>query len=675
MRKQVLINVEATEVRLAMLEDGALVELFVEDIQSKSNVGSLYLGRVEGIVPGLKAVFLNIGRERNAFLHFSGILPEYDLPQRGRPERAYYYDDSDLPSEPDDDAENDYVEMYDSPVAESSQLNDDEEDDSEAVSEEAIERPKRVRIPHRSKPLCVGDEILVQVIKDEINDKGARVTSFVSLPGRYLVMMPYAERTGGVSRRIDSAEERKRLRHILRTIQSDPNDPEFGRSSFIIRTAGLEQDEKAIREDAEQLRKTWRMIQAKAKKSHAPCIVYNEQEILSRVARDYFSDDLDEILVDSKPALRQLINACQLMIPSLTKRIHYFDSTTSLFDAFEVELQFQGALSRKVMTPSGGGIVVDETEALTAIDVNSGRYVGQSDQEQVILHTNLEACHVIARQLRLRDIGGLIVIDFIDMATSDQEASILRELKRCLKSDRARFSVSNFSEFGTVQMTRKRVRRSLARSLYRPCPYCEGEGRIQTESQLWKALKYDLTMTLERIPRPKAIQIQVHETLKQYMQSHAVGDLSEIANAFNVSLNIVSVKDSHHERYQIVTPEMLAATYMPANLPPTGIPPTGIAPPASLNGRAASSSASRIAPTPSVFEQASVVNAAGSQHALHHEESILQRTELPSRRSSRSSDHSKIIASAGGRRPGTVSANKLNARQRSRSDFEDSGDY
>lgn len=521
---------EATDIRVAVLEDGTLVELFVEDIKSRSKIGSIYKGRVEGIVPGLKAVFVNIGCEKNAFLHFSDVLPEFDLPQRGRPERERRGPVR-LPDEMDDeDDDDDLIE---------------DEDYIEPLPDEAGGTLRPPRPPRRSQQLQVGDEILVQVTKEEINDKGARITTFISLPGRFLVLMPFSEQGGGVSRRIEDAGERRRLRDILKDIQ-----PENG--SFIIRTAGLEEAEAAIRKDAELLQRRWQGILRKADRARAPISVYDEQEILTRVARDTFSDDIDEVLIDSKPAMFQLIKTLQEMIPEICERIHYYDSSTSIFDTFEVEKQFQKALRRKVWLRSGGAIVIDETEALTAIDVNSGKFVGVEDQDSVILKTNLEACRAIARQLRLRDLGGLIVIDFIDMSTREHELQVLREYKRCLRSDRAKYSISDFSEFGLVQMTRKRVKKSLASSLYLPCPYCEGSGRILSEPQLWKQLKYDLIAELEKPPKAAAVDVITHSQLKTYMQENVLEALTWLANKYQVTINVIASNEFHHEQIKIV---------------------------------------------------------------------------------------------------------------------------
>lgn len=537
MRKQILINVEETDIRVAAMEDGVLVEMFVENLESRTKVGNIYKGRIESIVPGLKAAFVNIGCEKNAFLHFADILQEYDLPHRGRPERL-------RPSKLEDANTDETIEEDDEFAAPT--LSDDEAMELMEEEDEEEPLPKKVKRPSpRSKQLHVGDELLVQVTKEEINTKGPRITSYISLPGRFLVLMPCSDRGGGVSRRIDDTTERRRLRQILRNIEA-------GEGSVIIRTAGIDQSEEEILQDVDQLRKTWGSIQRTASRVSAPARVYDDQEILHRVVRDYFTEDIDEILIDNKDSMRKLITSTQDMVPSLVNRVIYYDSPTNIFDTFEVETQFQKALKRSVGMRSGGAIVIDETEALTAIDVNSGKFVGQGDQDQVILKTNLDACRAVARQLRLRDLGGLIVIDFIDMNQRDHELQVLREFKRCLRGDRAKYTTSDFSTFGLVEMTRKRVRKSLARAFFTPCPYCDGSGHIISPPQLWKQLKYDLLAKLESKPKAESVDITVHCDLKTYLQDNVLEALTNIAQEYDIKLNIISKYDYHHERYDIV---------------------------------------------------------------------------------------------------------------------------
>lgn len=533
------------DLRVAVMEDGTLAELFIESAAAQSIIGNIYQGRVESIVPGLRAVFVNIGMEKNAFLHFNDVLPEYELPQRGRPERDYpsrtaarapeRMKDA-TESEEDNSLDDEYVEPLGG-------VEDAEDDDDEG--EEAPPPPKPKRQPRKAHRLRVGDEILVQVVKEKISEKGARVTTYLTLPGRFLVFMPFADNSGGVSRRIEDIGERRRLRQILREINEEVG-------AVIIRTAGLEQEEEEIRRDARQLAQNWADIQKRAAKHHAPACVHNDHEILRRLVRDNFTADIDEILIDSIPAMRELVEACETMVPTLVDRIHYYDSPTNIFDTFEVEKQFQKALKRKVWLRSGGAIIIDETEAMTAIDINSGKFVGDEDQESVILKTNLEAARAIARQLRLRDLGGLIVIDFIDMGSRDHELQVLREFKRVLRSDRAKFSISDFSNFGLVEMTRKRVRKSLVHSLYRPCPYCGGSARILNESQMWKQLKYDLIAELEQTPDVERVEIMVHSQFKTYLQDNVLDALAAIAGRYGVGLNIIGCPEMHHEAIKFV---------------------------------------------------------------------------------------------------------------------------
>lgn len=537
MYKQVLINVEATDLRVAMLEDGELVELFVDHFNSQSVLGNIYKGRVEGIVPGLKAVFVNIGHEKNAFLHFSDVLQEYDLPMKGRPQRQAPAASKRKAGPAKDEAgedEDDYIEPQILP-------GEDEEEEEDA-------RKRRSRSAKRSRPLQVGDSILVQVVKEPINEKGARITSYISTPGRYLVMMPFSDNAGGISRKIDNPEERRRLRDLLRGLKNTEG------GSFIIRTAGLEEDEQAIVEDHDFLVKQWKTIRKKNLRANAPALIHNEQDILQRLVRDTLRNDIDEILIDSRSEMKNLIKACEMMAPAMIERIHLYQSSKNIFEVFEVEQQFQKALRRKVWMKNGGFLVIDETEALTAVDVNSGKYVGSEDQDQVILHTNLAACEMISRQLRLRDLGGLIVIDFIDMTNRDHQHQVLRQFKSCLRKDDAKYAMTGFSDFGLVEMTRKRVRMSLARAIYRQCPYCEGAGRILGEPQIWKRIKYAIIDELAKHPGTDSAQILVHSQIRSYLQKEVLDDIQRISGEYGIALEFVARPDFHHEQFEIVRP-------------------------------------------------------------------------------------------------------------------------
>lgn len=539
MHKQVLINVEATDLRVAILEDGELVELFVEQFGAASTLGNIYKGVVEGIIPGLKAVFVNIGQEKNAFLHFSDVLQEYDLPMKGRPQRLPRAK-PDVAAEEEEARDSDGADEYIEPQI----LPDDDEIAAEEEESNGSAGRKK-RPPRRSRKLKVGDSILIQIIKQPINDKGARITSYISLPGRYLVMMPFSDRQGGISRKIESQGERRRLRDLLKKLEPDSG-------SLIIRTAGKEEDDRGIHEDFDFLNKQWKSTKRKNLRATAPSLIYNEQEILHRLVRDNLRNDIDEILIDSKIEVKKLIKACEAMAPAMVERIHLFESTRNLFDVFEVEQQFQKALQRKVWLKSGGFLVIDETEALTAVDVNSGKYVGTGDQDQVILKTNLEACGALSRQLRLRDLGGLIVIDFIDMTNRDHQQQVYRELRNRLNQDEAKYAMTGFSDFGLVEMTRKRVKMSLARTIYSECPYCKGGGKILGEPQIWKTIKYAISEELTAHPGTEAARITVNSHIRSYLEKAVLGDIRSLAGRFKVQLDFVANPDFHHEQYEIV---------------------------------------------------------------------------------------------------------------------------
>lgn len=532
MHNQVLINVEATDIRVAILENGELVELFVEQFNKKSILGNIYKGRVDAIVPGLKAVFVNIGLERNAFLHFQDILSEYSLPDRGRPER--------LPSsrmqklEEEEKAWGAEDDEYDPPSG-------DDADD-----EDAKEPKAPPRAPKASIPLKVGDTILVQITKEPLGTKGPRVTSYLSLAGRYLVMMPFASNSGGVSRKIMDGDDRRRLKDLLKSLKGE------GSGGFIIRTAGLKEGDSAIKEDHAALQSVWREIQKRAEKAPAPALLHDESSIILRLVRDSIRSDVDEILVDSRAHVKELAIACEAMAPQMVDRIHLYESSKNIFEVFEVEKQFQKAIRRKVWLKSGGAIILDETEALTAIDVNSGKYVGDGgDQDSVILKTNLEACHEVSRQLRLRDLGGLVVIDFIDMTNRDHQRQVLAELRNCLRRDNAKYSMTGFSEFGLVEMTRKRVRMSLANAIYKACPYCEGSGKILGEAEIWKLVKYSLVQELTKNPGIESVDVVVNPDIRTYLQKEVLPDIKAIAVRHKVKLNFVGRADLHWEQFEI----------------------------------------------------------------------------------------------------------------------------
>ncbi|MBN1868909.1 Rne/Rng family ribonuclease [Candidatus Sumerlaeota bacterium] len=525
MKKQVLINVEDKDIRVAVLESGELTQLFVEQIEEKSIVGNIYKGLVESIVPGLNAAFVDIGLDRNAFLHFADICSDYGVPEKGAPRRSGK--ESSSPEKAD---------ASDSP---------DKSDASDGSAGSGTRSRKAAG--SRRRLLKVGDEILVQATKEPMSTKGARVTSYISLPGRYLVLLPISSREGGVSRRIEDANERKRLRTILKQLKADEG-------SFIVRTAGLDQDEDEISSDVKKLTKLWTRIRRSAALKKAPSLVHDDHEILGRLVRDELAEDTDELIIDSKAHARQLKQILASILPQLKNAVTIYDNPDeNLFEKHQIESQFQKALKRRVWLKSGGSIVIDEAEALIAIDVNTGKFVGRGDQEETILKTNLEAAETVSRQLRLRDVGGIIVIDFIDMKSRENQRELLRCFKELLKRDRAKTTVIPLTEYGLLQMTRKRVRQSLSKVIFRQCPYCDGSGRVLTEQQIWKSIKYEILRTLKKRPEAKSLRIMVHPDMRRYLETEVLDAAKQIANRSGAALAFVDNKDLHVEECSIIT--------------------------------------------------------------------------------------------------------------------------
>ncbi len=501
MEKKVLINCEERELRIAFLEDGELAELFIEKTEDRTIVGNIYRGTVEDVVPGLRAAFVDVGLERRMFLHFQDI----------RSESLTLHQEDPQPRQ---------------------------------RGARATGRPRRPYGEQGEPPVSRGDVIVVQVIKDEIGDKAPRVTTNLSLPGRYLVLLPFPSQEGGVSRKVDSGAARHRLKRILDDIRSDG-------MSYIVRTAGVDAPEAAIRDDVTHLRHQWEQIIRRHRSLGKPGLVYDDQDIIFRAVRDVFSSDVNEVHIDSPAEHKKLIAALEQFLPHLVERVKLSNSTTNLMRLYQVDKQMQKALKRRVWLKSGGYVVIDEMEALVAIDVNTGRFTGKRDQEKTILQTNLEACEVIAQQLRLRDIGGIVVCDFIDMASRENQNLVIEELRKHLKRDRSKIALTRIGEFGLLQLTRKRVRQSLSHQIFIECPYCAGTGKILSEDQVWRNLKYDLLDMLQGPKRPANVCVTAHPHLVDYFQKSYSDAIERIALAFDVTVTFAPCDALHLEEYRL----------------------------------------------------------------------------------------------------------------------------
>ncbi|GAB4343175.1 MAG: ribonuclease G [Calditrichia bacterium] len=424
MKKEIIINSTNEDTRIAILEDGQLVEIFVERPDNERMVGDIYKGRVRRVVKGMQAAFINIGFEQDGFLHFS-------------------------------DMGNEVNQLF-------------ADVDEEQLEEE--EKSKRDIDP--ADLLRNGQEITVQIIKEPISSKGPRVTTELTLPGRFLVLVPNQDRVG-VSRKISSFKERRRLRQVCRKLRPKG----FG---IIIRTVAEGKSEEVLKQDLNKLLKTWQKVQRDIKQATPPKLIFKDLGMASSVIRDLFTNDVNRVVVDSRKMYREVTRYLKEVGSELMNRVEYYKGKLPIFDEFKIEDEIKRSLERKVWMKNGGYLIIEHTEALTSIDVNSGRYFGKKNHEQNSLKINLEAAREIARQLRLRDIGGLVVIDFIDMEQQHNKEKVLNELRKEFAKDRAITRVSEISRFGLVEMTRQRIRPSLIYNITEPCPTCEGVGLIPT---------------------------------------------------------------------------------------------------------------------------------------------------------------------------------------------------
>ena len=441
MGKRIVVNAGLIETRVAVQDGNVLTELYVEREGRRSIVGSIYKGIVTNVLPGMQAAFVDIGLPKDAFLYAGDYTAK-----RG---------------------EEDSVDA----------VADDEEDTSDLDVAEAEPEPRvHAPAPPIEEVLRRGQEVLVQVSKESLGTKGARVTSFVSIPGRSIVYMPQSRHVG-VSRRIRDEEERERLRNIVKQLR-----PPTG--GFIVRTVAEGKGEEDLAADIQFLSRLWNQVQERFEHAPAPSLLHEEMDLTFRVVRDLFSPQVDEFLVDSPEAHAKCVQFASTYVPQLADRVKLWDKDEPIFESTAIEKEIDKALRRRVWLKSGGYIVIDHTEALVAIDVNSGKYVGKRDFEETVLKINLEAVAEVVRQIRLRDLGGIIIIDFIDMDRPEHRDQVFKALLKVLTDDKARTNVLEISELGLVEMTRKRVRQSLQSLFCAPCPACKGSGMIKSDAAI-----------------------------------------------------------------------------------------------------------------------------------------------------------------------------------------------
>jgi ribonuclease G len=489
MTREIIVNVSPRETRTAVLEDGSLMELRVE--REERVVGSIYKGIVQNVLPGMDAAFVDVGLERNAFLYVADILPDDDL-------------------------------------------------DGESPASIKRSDLRRRQIKNLLKP---GEEIMVQVIKGAHSTKGARVSSRISLPGRYVVLVPNGNHVG-VSRKIESREERERLKKI-----GDKIRPEgFG---LVLRTECESRTERELRADVKYLVASWERIEQNSRSMRAPACVYRDQTLLYRTLRNMLAEDINRMVIDDPDEYEKVHAIAEMISPNLKGKVQLYDGESPVFDTYNIERDLEKLLKRKVWLKSGAYLVIDEMEAITAIDINTGKNVGSTNLSDTILKANLEAAEEVARQLRLRDMGGIIVVDFIDMASAADRKKVLTEFSNILKRDRARTRVGKISSLGLVELTRKRTEESITEALTTACPTCEGVGRVPSSETVSLWVERDLRRALQE--PGNASLVECHSDVCEAIIGTDGANIENLEHTLRRAIYVRANDQLAHDQYSIET--------------------------------------------------------------------------------------------------------------------------
>jgi ribonuclease G len=498
MPSEIIINVAREETRVAVLDRKILTDLYIDRVKQRDLVGNVYKGKILKVLPGLQAAFVDIGYEKAAFMHVSEFTGEPILEE---------------------------------PLA----------DMDEKAPE--ISKPRRTASKPIEDLLEEGQDLMVQVTKGPIGTKGSRVTAYISLPGRYLVFMPNVDHIG-ISRRIEKDEERLRLKQLMQKLRKPG-------SGYIVRTVSEGVSDDELRSDVEFLQASWEEILEKNRRSKAPALLHSDLDLVFRTVRDHFTKDVHSLWIDSKPEYEAIREFVGRFLPELLPRIHLYTKEEPIFDHFDLEAEIAKAMARKVWLKSGGHIVIDHTEAMTVIDVNTGRFVGKRDLEDTIVRTNLEAVKEIAYQIKLRSIGGIILIDFIDMERERNREKVFQALNDVLAHDKARTRVLRVSELGVVEMSRERVREDIYRALSEPCHYCEGRAYTKDPTTVC----YELFRDIRRVgpaPDEAVIVIGAHPSVATVLADEEAASVAELERECRIKMIIKADPRLHIEQYDIV---------------------------------------------------------------------------------------------------------------------------
>ncbi|MFW6022148.1 MAG: Rne/Rng family ribonuclease [Halanaerobiaceae bacterium] len=487
MSRQIIINSGIREKRAAVLINGRLEDIFLEQDTYDQIAGNLYRGRVKDVLPGMQAAFVDIGIDRNAFLHINDLYP----------------------------------------------LLDKEKMDLWQKNKMAIQQV-----------LQPGQEIMIQIIKESIGSKGPKATCKISIPGRYFVLMPYESRIN-ISRKITNNNERERLKSLTARL----TDYDYG---VIIRTNAMERSQEELERDLDYLLHIWETIQKDFENKKAPSLIYRHVGLIRQVVRDYLSTDVDKVVIDSEKDYEYIVRLLKRIAPHLRNRIYLYERATPIFVNYGVEKELHKVLNRKVWLNSGGYIIIDKTEALVSIDVNTGKYTGKKNLQETVFKTNIEAAREIARQLRIRDIGGIIIIDFIDMTMKEHQDKVLETLTKELNKDKTKTALLGLTQLGLVEMTRKKVREGFGELMQKECPYCEGSGMVMSESSM--ALKIIREITELKVEEHfSAILLELHPRVGAVLIGSGGEKLKELEDELEIDIYISGNDELHIEDYNIIS--------------------------------------------------------------------------------------------------------------------------
>ena len=505
-----VVNAEGPEIRVALIEKGILAEIYIERKRERGIVGNIYLGKVSRVLPGMQAAFVDIGVEKAAFLYVADV--------RGSSEdmKALFREDA-----------------------------DERDEDDELPRDEMLKATRNAKIEDLLKE---GQQVLVQVAKDPIGTKGARSTTYVSLPGRHLVYMPTVDHVG-ISRRIASEKERRRLRDIVDSMRPQG-------TGFIVRTVAEGVPEPDLRADMDFLIKLWNQILGRAQNQKPPKLLYKDLDLLLRTVRDTFTEEIDKLIIDEKSEYERVLKFVGAFMPQFQHKVELYSGRDPIFDGYGIEAEIDRALERKVWLKSGGYLIVDQAEAATIIDVNTGKFVGKrkSSLEETLTKNNLEATKEVAEQLRLRNLGGIIIIDFIDMDKEGNRRKVMRAFEEALKPDRARTSVTKISEFGMVEMTRKRTRESLGRLLTEPCFYCEGKGYLKSKMTICYEILRELRRNGDSFDADTLI-VSAHPDIAHLLVTHDQEYVDELEKRLQKRITVRPKPGIHLTEYEIGGPK------------------------------------------------------------------------------------------------------------------------